>query len=197
MKRKFRNVMMLAFVATSLSLTSCRDAEEKKNEPAEPMQNEMHHEGMDHDGMDHSSQGEMKNYKGEELSAEFKDEKTAEAYKLYVAIKDALVNTDAETTQKKAKELAETETSEEIKTAAGKIAETKDVNKQREAFSELTKAMENQLEGALASGEIYKQYCPMAFEGKGDYWFSNSKDIFNPYYGDKMLKCGRVDATIQ
>jgi hypothetical protein len=183
--------MMLSLLAGALTMTSCRDAEEKKNEPAEPMQNEHH------DGMDHSSHGEMKNYQSEELSAEFKDENTAETYKLYVAIKDALVNTDAETTQGKAEELVEAETSEEINAAAAKIAETKDVNTQREAFSELTKAMENQLEGALASGEIYKQYCPMAFEGKGDYWFSNSKDIFNPYYGDKMLKCGRVDATIK
>jgi hypothetical protein len=57
--------------------------------------------------------------------------------------------------------------------------------------------MEPVLRNALASGEIYKQYCPMAFEGKGDYWYSNSKDIFNPYYGNKMLKCGRVQETIK
>lgn len=197
MKKNLKNLMMLSLVAGTLFVTSCRDAEENKDEPAEPMQNEMH-QGEEMDGMDHSnsSQGEMKNYQGEAMSAEFKDENTAEAYELYVSIKDALVNTDAETTQSKAQELAEVETSEEVSTAAKKIADTDDVNKQREAFSDLTGAMEKQLEGALASGEIYKQYCPMAFEGKGDYWFSNSKDIFNPYYGDKMLKCGRVDATI-
>lgn len=197
MKKNLKNLMMLSLVAGTLFVTSCRDAEENKDEPAEPMQNEMHQE-EEMDGMDHSnsSQGEMKNYQDEAMSAEFKDENTAEAYELYVSIKDALVNTDAETTQSKAQELAEVETSEEVSTAAKKIADTDDVNKQREAFSDLTGAMEKQLEGALASGEIYKQYCPMAFEGKGDYWFSNSKDIFNPYYGDKMLKCGRVDATI-
>lgn len=196
MKKNLRNLMMLSLVAGTLTMTSCRDAEDKKDEPAEPMQNEMHQDD-DMEGMDHSSQGEMKNYQGEAMNAEFKDENTAEAYELYVGIKDALVNTDAETTQSKAQELAETEASEEVTAAATKIADTDDVNKQREAFSELTTAMEKQLEGALASGEIYKQYCPMAFEGKGDYWFSNSKDIFNPYYGDKMLKCGRVDETIK
>lgn len=196
MKKNLRNLMMLSLVAGTLTMTSCRDAEDKKDEPAEPMQNEMHQDD-DMEGMDHSSQGEMKNYQGEAMNAEFKDENTAEAYELYVGIKDALVNTDAETTQSKAQELAETEASEEVTSAAMKIADTDDVNKQREAFSELTTAMEKQLEGALASGEIYKQYCPMAFEGKGDYWFSNSKDIFNPYYGDKMLKCGRVDDTIK
>lgn len=196
MKKNLRNLMMLSLVAGTLTMTSCRDAEDKKDEPAEPMQNEMHQDD-DMEGMDHSSQGEMKNYQGEAMNAEFKDENTAEAYELYVGIKDALVNTDAETTQSKAQELTETEASEEVTAAATKIADTDDVNKQREAFSELTTAMEKQLEGALASGEIYKQYCPMAFEGKGDYWFSNSKDIFNPYYGDKMLKCGRVDETIK
>ncbi|HSP13027.1 MAG TPA: DUF3347 domain-containing protein [Salegentibacter sp.] len=195
MKKNLRNLMMLSLVAGSLTMTSCRDAEDNKDEPAEPMQNEMNQDG-EMEGMDHSSQGEMKNYQGESMNAEFKDENTAKTYELYVGIKDALVNTDAETTQSKAQELAGAEASEEVTAAAQKIAETNDVNKQREAFSELTTAMEKQLEGALASGEIYKQYCPMAFEGKGDYWFSNSKDIFNPYYGDKMLKCGRVDATI-
>ena len=49
----------------------------------------------------------------------------------------------------------------------------------------------------ITSGEVYKQYCPMAFEGKGGYWLSNSKEVRNPYYGDKMLKCGSVQETIQ
>lgn len=193
MKRNFKNLMMLSLIAGSLSLTSCRDAEDKADEPAEPMQNEMHEQGMDHD--DHS--GEMQTYKGEKSNAEFKDENTKRSYELYVDIKDALVNTDAETAQTKAEELSEVLDGGEAASAAEEIAQTDDVNLQREAFSDLTAAMEEELEGALSSGEIYKQYCPMAFEGKGDYWFSNSKDIFNPYYGDKMLKCGRVEATIQ
>jgi len=43
---------------------------------------------------------------------------------------------------------------------------------------------------------VYKQYCPMAFDGKGAFWLSSSEEIRNPYYGDKMLKCGRVEETI-
>ena len=196
MKKNLKNLMMLSLVAGTLSMTSCRDSGDKNDEPAEPMQNEMHQEQemeMDHS----SSQNKMKNYQDEAMSAEFKDENTATAYELYVDIKDALVNTKAEIAKTKAQELSEAKTSEKITAAAKKIASSDDVNKQREAFSDLTGAMEKQLESALASGEIYKQYCPMAFEGKGDYWFSNSKDIYNPYYGDKMLKCGRVDATIR
>lgn len=200
MKTNFKNLMILGLVAGSLSLTSCRDAEDKADEPAEPMQNEMHEDGMnhdDHDQMDHGDSGDMETYKGEEATAEFKDENTQRSYELYVDVKDALVNTDAETAKAKAEELSEVLEGGEAATAAEEIAGTEDVNAQRESFSDLTAAMEEVLEGALSSGEVYKQFCPMAFEGKGDYWFSNSKDIYNPYYGDKMLKCGRVEATIQ
>jgi len=153
------------------------------------MQNEMHQS---------DKEATAETYNGEELQAEFNDENTAEIYNLYVEIKDAFVNTDAGTASEKAAELANIASeNEEVASVASTIAKSEDINKQREEFSKLTAAMEPILINALESGEIYKQYCPMAFEGKGDYWYSNSKDIFNPYYGNKMLKCGRVEATIQ
>lgn len=112
-----------------------------------------------------------------------------------------MVETDATLVQDHAKrmlaELEDTEVATEIATAARQIATTNDVNVQRDAFSDLTAAMEPVLDEALTSGEVYKQFCPMAFEGKGGYWLSNSKEIRNPYYGDKMLKCGRVEATLK
>lgn len=194
MKRNWKKLIMLSLVAGSLTFSSCRNGEENKEEAAEPMQNEMR-EG---ERMNENSDIEEDI---EETTAEFKEESTAMVYQHYIDIKKALVETDAAMAQERAKELvAQLETAEvneKFSTAARDISTTIDVNKQREAFSKLTAAMETELEGALASGEIYKQYCPMAFEGKGDYWFSNSQEIRNPYYGDKMLKCGRVEATIQ
>ncbi len=188
MKRNLRSLTILSLIAGSLVIFSCKN-EENKDDAPEPMQNEMHQP---------DEQAKMQAYEGEELQAQFKDENTGEIYTLYVAIKDAFVNTDAEAVSKNAAELAEKAGKNEgIAAIANTIAESNDVNKQREAFSKLTEAMDPVLMNALESGEIYKQYCPMAFEGKGDYWYSNSKDIFNPYYGDKMLKCGRVEATIQ
>ena len=188
MKRNLRSLTMLSLVAGSLVMFSCKNEENKEDAP-EPMQNEMHQP---------DEQAKAETYKGEEMQAEFKDENTAEIYTLYVGIKDAFVNTDAEAAGEKAAELAEKAGENEgIAAIANTIAESDDVNKQREAFSKLTEAMEPMLMNALESGAIYKQYCPMAFEGKGDYWYSNSKDIFNPYYGNKMLKCGRVEATIE
>lgn len=196
MKKNVRNLMMLAIVAGSLNLISCRDNKEENASP--PVQNEMHSEDMDHDEeMGHDS--EMMENSGE-MAAEFNDESTAQLYHHYLGVKQALVATDAAMAQSHAEkmiaDLASNESNQEIAAAAKSIATSTDINKQREAFSKLTAAMEPVLTGAIESGEIYKQFCPMAFEGKGDYWYSNSKEIRNPYYGDKMLKCGRVEATI-
>jgi hypothetical protein len=186
-----KNIFVLVAIAGTLSLYSCKENKEKvKNQ--EPMQQESH-------------EGEMGSQMKDELemdktTAEFKDLATAKLYNHYIAIKTALVQTDAEAAQVQAKkliaELENTEFNIEIATAARNISTSTNVNEQREAFSELTKSMGPVLEGALNSGEIYKQYCPMAFEGKGDFWFSNSKAIRNPYFGDKMLKCGRIESTI-
>jgi len=186
-----KNVLVLAAIAGTLSLYSCKE-NKGKNDAPEPMQNEMHEGEMG---------SQMKDEIGmDQTTAEFKDMATAAVYNHYIAIKTALVQTDAELAQDHAKqmiaELENIEANAEIATAARKLATSTNVNVQREAFSELTKSMDAILEGALKSGEIYKQYCPMAFEGKGDFWYSNSKEIRNPYFGDKMLKCGRVEATI-
>lgn len=39
-------------------------------------------------------------------------------------------------------------------------------------------------------------YCPMAFNNKGAYWLADNKEIRNPYFGDKMLKCGSITEVI-
>tara|TARA_R110000822_G_scaffold277603_1_gene399627 strand:- start:514 stop:1233 length:720 start_codon:yes stop_codon:yes gene_type:complete len=44
--------------------------------------------------------------------------------------------------------------------------------------------------------ELYATFCPMAFDGKGAYWISEDKEIRNPYYGDKMLKCGKIEEVL-
>ncbi len=40
--------------------------------------------------------------------------------------------------------------------------------------------------------ELYYEFCPMAFDNKGAFWVSETREIFNPYFGDSMLKCGEV-----
>ena len=110
------------------------------------------------------------------------------------------MNTDAEKTASESSKLEvlikEVEVNEATQTAVAAMAASEDVNVQREHFETLTAGIEGMLEGALASGTLYKQYCPMAFNNKGAAWISSGKNILNPYFGDKMLKCGRVDSEI-
>lgn len=44
---------------------------------------------------------------------------------------------------------------------------------------------------------LYLEFCPMAFNNKGAYWISDSKEIRNPYFGDAMLACGEVKEIIK
>ena len=44
---------------------------------------------------------------------------------------------------------------------------------------------------------LYHDLCPMAFDDQGAYWLSESKEIRNPYFGDKMLKCGSTKVILK
>lgn len=191
MKRIFRSAIMVSLIAGTFGFAACGDEKKEVKEDASlPMQNEMHMEEVEADAEE-----------PEQQSLEFKDPLIASAYQHYEHLKTALVNSNAEEAKNGAKMLTESlqkiEGSAGALTPAKEIAETDDLNVQRTAFANLSEPMEKIITGSLASGEVYKQFCPMAFEGKGGYWLSSSQEIRNPYYGDKMLKCGSVKATIQ
>lgn len=139
---------------------------------------------------------EKTEYKAADTEVEFKDPKIAVVYNAYINLKTALVNTNNAKTAEAASSLmtafANVGVEEEILQAAQNISEAADIEVQRRAFVTVTTAVEGMLEGAISSGTVYKQFCPMAFNNQGGYWLSNSKEIYNPYFGDKMLKCGRV-----
>ena len=61
----------------------------------------------------------------------------------------------------------------------------------------LSDEIEELVSSSITSGTIYKQYCPMALNNTGGYWLSSEEKILNPYFGDKMLKCGKIDSKIQ
>lgn len=144
---------------------------------------------------------EKETYKAAELEAKFKDNAVSEAYLGYIQVKTALVNSDVKETQKSASYLKEKLQGMEHSNRMGDIVmemtKTEDLEVLRRQFQYLTEEMLKLTEAGLDSGQIYYQYCPMAFEGKGAYWLSNGKEILNPYYGDKMLKCGRVERVIE
>ena len=191
--------MTIMALAAAFMLASCGETkkEETTEEAGMPMQNEMHMEETDEHDMDMA--GNLDD--GQTADVEFSNDAVGSAYQHYMHVKTALVNTNAEEAQSGGKMLVEAlgkvENSNKATEAAQKIANTQAINEQRTAFLDLSAGMEEVLSGAIASGEIYKQYCPMAFDGKGGSWLSASQEVRNPYYGDKMLKCGSVRDTIK
>ena len=119
----------------------------------------------------------------------------------YMGIKNALVATDLERTHKEAIAMAEglgTEADSNLVFHVKAIEGAEDVESARVIFEGLSeivymKIKENE-ENAVV---VYKQFCPMAFDNKGAYWLSTEKEVRNPYFGDKMLKCGVVEETIE
>lgn len=39
-------------------------------------------------------------------------------------------------------------------------------------------------------------FCPMAFDGHGAYWLQRAEGVRNAYFGEAMLSCGSVEATV-
>ena len=76
---------------------------------------------------------------------------------------------------------------------AEKILNGKDVEGQRNQFDFLSQAMINSVKAfGTAEKTYYVQHCPMANENQGADWISIEQQIRNPYFGDKMMKCGSV-----
>ena len=85
-----------------------------------------------------------------------------------------------------------------IATNAGRITNAADIEAQRLAYENISNEMISFMKKeGLSTGELYVAHCPMAFNDKGASWISNTKEIRNPYFGDKMLGCGEVKETIK
>jgi hypothetical protein len=126
----------------------------------------------------------------------FEDDSTTEIIDAYLQLKDALVNTNGKKASIKAKELEillPNQKCNSLKKEVRKITETTDLKIQRKSFGILSDQMVALVKNTQLSFEtLYIQQCPMANGAKGANWLSISQEIRNPYYGDKMLKCGSV-----
>ncbi|WP_062058172.1 DUF3347 domain-containing protein [Aquimarina longa] len=167
------------------TLLSCKDNTTSKGEKKDI------HSDIEHN-KDHVHHNHIKT-----ATVQFNNAQTGKAFKQYIDIKTALVHTDAQQVKASAKKLAEITENTMLKTVIDAIIASNDIEEQRRAFVAVTTQMEAMLRGALSSGEVYKQYCPMAFNNEGGYWLSTEKEIRNPYFGDQMLKCGSVSEIIK
>ena len=179
-----KKLSLIFFAITAFAVSSCKDSSKQAEPEVVTVDN-----------------AEPKTYEIAKTEAEFNDPKVEAVFEQYLQIEAALVNTDASKTAAAASKLQEMlkemNADEATQTAVAAMAGSEDIKMQRENFETLSTGLEKMLTGALKSGTLYKQYCPMAFNNKGAYWISSSEDILNPYFGDKMLKCGRVDSKVK
>ncbi len=68
---------------------------------------------------------------------------------------------------------------------------------QREHLVSISEDLKDLIKLFGAPQTLYQDHCPMFNGGKGAIWFSETKEIKNPYYGSKMIDCGSVQATIE
>ncbi|NOT90749.1 DUF3347 domain-containing protein [Ferruginibacter sp.] len=72
------------------------------------------------------------------------------------------------------------------------------IEHQREHFIMMSKDIADLVKTFGNGGQtLYKDFCPMANDGKGAIWLSEVKEIKNPYLGSKMPDCGTVKETIK
>ena len=134
----------------------------------------------------------------------------------YLELNKSLVQSDYKLTQSNAKKL-ETSLSKidmklldekahntwmeqfsKLKKHIGLLHIAKDIEKQREIFSDISNQMIEIAETfGLKIETVFVAYCPMALDDKGAYWLSEKEEINNPYFGDKMLRCGEVKKKIR
>jgi hypothetical protein len=148
---------------------------------------------------DHSGHDQTK---ADQSSVMFKDAKLGAAYEHYLHVKDALVASKTEDAKKGATELQtvlkDVSGSGKALEATAKLVSAPSIGEQRKVFSALSNEMTALVKSSkLSMGTLYLEYCPMANNNEGAYWLSNEKEIKNPYFGDRMLKCGSVKEAIQ
>lgn len=127
----------------------------------------------------------------------------------YIGVKNALVGSNAALAKSRSRELLDALSSinnlkpaeqkmanaylDKLKIDSRHISETTKIDHQREHFQTLSNNMFGLLSALKLNGTtLYQQYCPM----KKAAWLSESEDIRNPYYGDQMMECGTVKATL-
>lgn len=73
------------------------------------------------------------------------------------------------------------------------MSHSKGLQNKRSYFNHISEIMYCTIKSfGLKQGNLFAVFCPMAFDNKGAYWISDSKEIQNPYMGAKMPTCGEI-----
>jgi len=86
----------------------------------------------------------------------------------------------------------------QMKEQARKLERAQGLSATRAPFRDLSKAVISAAFkfGAPEDKTVYLVHCPMAFSDHGADWLQKTDSVMNPYYGEKMQKCGEVVGTV-
>lgn len=88
---------------------------------------------------------------------------------------------------------------DEIENSTNAFIKAQDIIGQRKQFSKISHYLNLAVQtygiNTNENKTLYLDFCPMAAED-GAYWLSHDKEIRNPYFGHKMLKCGEIKKTL-
>jgi hypothetical protein len=204
MKKTFVTAALAAFL-----FTSCSENKQEATTATTETENHEHHEGMAHgDNMPAAGKVVVEAPDYTSVAGPVKEQISA-IVDSYLKLKDNLVASDAQRAQEGAKTIVAAtdkvdvtalqgeqktfaeERLSEVKQAASAMAESADLELQRaqlELLSEATFALTKAF--GAAEETLYYQHCPMANNDQGAYWLSSNEEVRNPYFGEKMLKCG-------
>lgn len=123
----------------------------------------------------------------------------------YLPLSEALARDDPKAAAQAASHLATSanqpgrpEEAVPLTQAAQALAATEDIDQQRIHFQKISNLLIALIrQHALDQiGDAYVVHCPMAFDDIGGDWLSSRPEVLNPYFGDTMLRCGSVTATL-
>lgn len=201
MKKVKSTLGILVIALMTFTVSSCKDSKKEQNN-AQENNSELNHDNSDG------------NHDGDEKEMVMNDNQNGNAetvLKNYFSLKDALVGDDNEKAKELGAALAKSFVGLDIsKYTAAQKSELKDIiedgtehaehisesdiKHQREHFKILSKDVTDMVAITGTENTLYQQFCPM-YDG-GSAWLSMSKDVKNPYYGSKMLTCGKVQKAI-
>ena len=212
-------VTTVSMVMAFLSLTAMSCKENKKEDASNPMHSETPEEGhhdhsmmnqndsiMNHDTsmMEHNKMDTSNNM----VNTNMQNSDAKQVLADYMVLKDALVATNQKDAAKAGKKLENTlkgfnvsnytsEQQEELKDIIDDAMEhaehigKSEIDHQREHFKTLSKDIMDMVAITGTEKTLYQQFCPM-YADDGGAWLSTEKNIKNPYFGSKMMNCGKV-----
>lgn len=200
----------------AIALWACDSKTTKQNGDAHAESEAHDHEdGHHHDdghGHEHSTSEENKLSEGETITVT-QSAYTSSILNAYLSVKEALTNDDRQAASKAGTQLADNTSSFDVSSFTdeqqkdlkeimevirehGEHIAKSEIEHQREHFEMLAKDIKDLVIIAGSDRTLYQQYCPMYNDNKGGTWLSASKEVKNPLFGSKMLKCGKVQQEI-